>query len=136
MNRRQYGQRLPGRLFALALDKVPKLAPDPVAAPVANGVENDEAPVAGAEPNNGAVFNVGVEAGNEPKSDGWGEAPDDPNKEDAGADVVGVENSDDAAVAADGVAKSVEPPPDEAAPDVGGAVEVPGVAELVNKPAT
>lgn len=72
----------------------------------------------------------------EPKSDVWGEAPDDddPNK-DNGAEV---ENREDDDVAADGVAKSEDPLPDEADGTVDdcGAVDVPGVAELAKRPAT
>jgi len=125
------------RLFALALDAVPKLAPDPVAAPEANGVEKVETPAEGAGPNNeGVLLNEGV---NEPKSGVWGEALDSPNMEVVGAEATGVENNEDEDVAADGVLKSEDPLPDEAATtvaEVWGADDAPGVAELANNPAT
>lgn len=111
---RQSTQRRPARLFALVLDAVPKLAPDPVAAPVANGVAKEDTPTVGVEPNNGAVLvKEGAEVENELKSDTCGEVTDDANK-DTGADVTGVENREDDSVEAEGVLKSEDPLPDGA----------------------
>lgn len=120
------------RLFALALDAVPKLAPDPVAAPEANG----ETPAERVEPNSAPV--LPKEEVVAPKSGVWGEAADAPNKDDVGAEVMGVENREDDDVAADGVPKSEDPLPDDAATaaEVCGVVDAPGVAELANNPAT
>lgn len=105
--------------------------------PVANGVEKEDTPAAGVEPNNGAVLvKEGVEVDKELKSDAWGEA-DDANKEDMGADVTGVANREDDGVEAAGVLKSVDPLPEEEKPAaVWGVADVPGAAELANKPAT
>ncbi|KAF7828770.1 pentatricopeptide repeat-containing protein [Senna tora] len=130
---------------SLLTDAAPKLAPDPVAAPKeetttkidilkirlyakqklkkvpeANGVEKSEPPVLA--PNGVVPLNrEGVEEGpnkeddEELKSEAWGVALDDPNKEDTGAEVVGVVNRDgmDEGGAEDGVLKSENPLPDE-----------------------
>lgn len=116
-----------------------KLCPDPVRPPEGNGVVNAETLEEGVEPNNDAApLTTGVEAERDPKSDDWGEAPDDPNK-DTGAEVVGVENREEDKVVPDGVPKRERPLPDEAdeiAADVSGAVNAPGTAELENAPAT
>lgn len=56
-----------------------------------------------------------------------------------GAEATGVENNEDEDVAADGVLKSEDPLPDEAATtaaEVWGADDAPDVAELANNPAT
>lgn len=107
--------------------------------PVANGVAKEDTPAAGVEPNNGAVLvKEGVEVDKEPKSEVWGEAAD-PNKEDTGADVTGVEKREDDGVEAAGVLKSVDPLPDgaeEKPAAVWGAADVPAAAVLANKPAT
>lgn len=58
------------RLFALAFETVPKLAPDPVAAPVPKGVEKVETPEAGVGLNKGVEMpKADVEADNELKGD-------------------------------------------------------------------
>jgi hypothetical protein len=88
------------------------------------------------EPKGAALLYKGVEADpnkdadEEPKSDVWGVAPDDPNREDTGAEVVGVANKEDGKEegAEAGVPKSDNPLPDEAdvvAADVCGAVDAP-----------
>lgn len=66
----------------------PKLAPDPVAAPEAKGVENNEPPAEADCPKDGAVLPKGVlaelnnGAEDEPKSDVGAVAPDELNRED------------------------------------------------------
>lgn len=113
------------RLFALTLEAVLKLAPDPAAAPVANGETNVETPEAGVEENNDPVPAIEGVADMVPKSDDCGEAPK----------MVGVENREEDAA---GVAKRENPLPDEA--DEAGAardaVDAPGIAELAKSPAT
>lgn len=121
------------------LDTAPKLAPDPVAAPEANGVEKSEPPADAVEPKAGVVLEKrdGVDA--DPKRD-----PDEELKRDVWmeAPVVGVANREDAREEAgveDGVLKRDNPLPAEAddlAADVCGAEAAAGVAELANKPAT
>lgn len=104
-------------------------------APEANGVGKSEPPVL--VPNGVVVLlNKGVDEGankegvEELKGEAWGVALDDPKKEDAGAEVVGVANRDDIEEvgAKDGVLKSENPLPeevDEVAADVCGAVNAP-----------
>lgn len=129
-------QRRPVRLFARALDKVPKLAPDPVAAPVAKGVENVETPEAGVELNKGVeMANAEDDADKELNGDDSGEAVV-PNKDKTGAEVVGVENREGDDVAIDGVEKSEDPLPLEADTAAGAMVVIDetGAAELFNGP--
>lgn len=97
--------------------------------PEANGVENSELPERAVEPKDGAAL-PNKDADEEPKSDVWGVAPDDPNREDTGAEVVGVANKEDGKEegAEAGVPKSDNPLPDEAdvvAADVCRAVDAP-----------
>lgn len=125
----------------------PKLAPEPVAAPEANGVENSELPGVVLEPKAGAALpnKEGVEADankdddEDPKSDVWGVAPDDPNREDTGAEVVGVANREDGTEegAEVGVPKRLPEEANVVAADVCWAVDdAPRVPELVSNPAT
>lgn len=117
-------------------DAAPKLAPDPVAAPEAKGVEKSEPPVL--VPNGEAELlnREGVEEGpnkeddEELKAAAWGVALDEPNKEDTGAEVVGVVNIDgvEEGGTEDGVLNSENPLPDDdnvVAADVCEAVNVP-----------
>lgn len=106
--------------------------------PEANGDENSEPPEGVVEPKAGAVLvnKEGVEADpnkdpdEAPKRDVCGVAPDDPNREDTGAEVVGVANREDETGegAEVGVPKSDNPLPDDAnvvAADVCWEVDVP-----------
>lgn len=125
------------RLLPLALDNVPKLDPDPVAAPDKNGVEKFVAAEEGVVPNS-VLENAGVEVEEGANNDVCGEAPG-PNNVFAGVEAMGVENIEDDDVAIAGVLKSEEPLAAEllAMPaDVCGAVDVPGVAELDSSPVT
>lgn len=91
--------------------------------PEAKGVEKSGPPNAGVELNDGAAVpkREGVEA--EPEKDAedepnrgvCGEAPDGPNKEEAGAEAEGVANEADDMGGADGVPKSENPLPEDAA---------------------
>lgn len=115
--------------------------------PEANGVENRELPGV-AEPKTGAVLprreGVEVDPNKDPdeelKRDVWGVAEDVPNREDVGAEVAGVENSEGVELdGAEGVLKSEKPLPDEAVGatvDVRGTADVPWVPELATNPAT
>lgn len=79
-----------------------------------------------------------MEAERDPKSDDWGEAPDDPNKE-TGVELVGVENREEDKAALDGVPKREKLLPhdaDETAVTVGSVANAPGIPELENDPTT
>lgn len=135
-----------GRAFGLDLDAAPKLDPDPNAAPDPKGVEKRLLP-AGVEDGAAAPNKEGVEADpnnddpdEEGKIDGWGEAPEEGNREDPGA-VAGVENNNDEEFAGveEDEPKRENPVPDE--DDKGaagncGVVDTPEVPELANNPAT
>lgn len=105
------------RLLPLALDKVPKLNPDPVAAPEANGVEKFVDVEEGVDPNNELEVDEGA------KSEVCGEVPA-PNHGFAGVEETGVENIEDDEEAITGVLKV----------DVCGAVDVGGRAEVGGSP--
>lgn len=121
------------------MDTAPKLAPDPVAAPEANGVEKSEPPAIAVEPDAGVALEnregmeaaAGEEADEELKTDVWMEAP--------GVGVANREEGMEEAGVEVGVLKRDNPPPEEAdavAADVCGAEAAAGVAELANNPAT